>query len=267
MGMRFSKFFLTIIFLLPISRPAYSQGQDFDEVSYNHFMRRIKVPISVNSEINKFKNKSESLPEGYAESFVKLITSRVQEEKRAALNNLNQKCQNFLTVSFSDSLPTLFSENSAVKEFESGLIRIESSTCFTKGTPEEIINIFSDPNFQNEGLNTLKESHRNADLICDWTEVPTIGTSKYCYFPMIEADSSLALHHHFNISNDPDPKIVKVYFRELFATAQRTDSGVAFHMITFLRSSKISGIKKVFARTVIAQEQEKSMTLLQQKLK
>ena len=103
MGMRFSRFFLIITFLLPICRPAYSQAQDFDEVSYNHFITRIKVPVSVNSEINKFKNKSQSLPEGYAESFVKLITSRVQDQKRAALKNLNQKCQNSLTVSFSDS--------------------------------------------------------------------------------------------------------------------------------------------------------------------
>ncbi len=255
------------IFILGLGILTSLAAQAYDTDFFKGFTSRLEVPPAVIQEINGFKFNEQGPPEGYADSFLKLITHKIQNEKILALTTLSKACKESVSVSFAQALLTPYASHPAVQEFESGLIRIELSACYSHGTPTEAIRIFSDPDFQNEALNTLKESHGNGALICDTTEVTTIGTSKYCYLPVIESSPQLALHHHFNITNDPDPKLVKVYFRELFATAQQTDSGIAFHLITYIRSAKISGLKKMFARNVINLEQNQSTSLLREKLK
>lgn len=252
---------LTTIFLF-LTTSAMSQAA---EISPNAktWLHSLKTPSGTFTELTKFPN----LPTGYREKVPGYFSSRALRDLELGFGPVlaGGPCVPQTLVEFLTQLGPEPSEDPAVREFESQVVHIQVLACFGGVTAKQVAAAFSSSEFKARGADTVVSSQKTGARVCQTTQVQVMGTSNYCYSE-VQLNAPEAIYiHSFNDWNQPGVQ-APVYIREILTAVSDAringQPGSAFFTDVYIRSVKISGFLKKFARPTIQKGQENSMALL-----
>jgi hypothetical protein len=247
----------------------------YSESNFQEWKSSFEDDRRIETELLKYNYKGLKLPNPYIDELTtelreKIFTEQLEWSKRAGC--LSEAKGKFLThgqVFNRGVYPVV--EESAIRNFENGFIRIEASGCINSNSVIKVLNEYLKSDFQIQAISELKSTVIQNDLVCETTKVFSVGTSKYCYDVKInnQKDKGIISLHTYNLFNAPVKEAdAPVYFRELLLSFKQVSPGkIAAHVIVYVRGPEISGMVKGIAQSRIESTQNKLFELLNNSVK
>ncbi len=179
--------------------------------------------------------------------------------------NLKGQCADTVEVSFGPRI--IGGADAPTQAFESGLVRIEASKCYSNADPSELLRISGQPAFKKAAFPTLKNITTPSENV-SWesTSAPPIGQSYYCYTSVdLVKTSERASQVSFLTLNRRDLS-APVYFREAFVSARKMGNQTLYYVLSYVRSNKLNFVQKQFASRYIEDVQKQVFTKLENSL-
>ena len=213
-----------------------------------------EVPADSIEVLKSFHYERQILSDNFVKQFPLLVHQDILNRRKMFFSSIGNECKSIQKVTFA---PQLMKVDRAVEdEFLKGLIRIESSHCFSEGSPEELIAITQNSEFKKRAFSTLDKIQSAANTDCEWTSAPLVGKSKYCYNNYEENDGAIRSAFTFLISNDSNSDFdAPVYLRQTLTAAKKIGSMTAIYVVSYVRSNPMEKVKQFFAEGVIKKMQ------------
>lgn len=217
------------------------------------------VPADSFEILKSFRFQDQFLSDSFVKNFPLIVHHDIIKRRDAFFSKLSVEsgnCENLQAVTFGPVLakPTNEIEN----EFYSGLVRIESSRCYSLGSPEELIAITKDPNFKKRAFSTLDKIQSVANTDCEWTSAPMVGKSQYCYSNFDEIENGLHTAFTFLVSNSFESEFdAPVYLRQTITSSKKIGNKTVVYVVSYVRSNPMGSTKQFFAKGVIEKMQSK----------
>lgn len=222
-----------------------------------------QIPPGVYSELSKFSDSNEPLSDTYIQSLPEILKSMTENSEKKLL--ANSTCENRIEVAFVNSITN--SNIEAIKQFESGFVKIDSTYCFPLIETALLLKKSNDPVFRKAAFSTVVRVFSKDNLFCEVTDAPTIGTSNYCYELKTNFSATYSSIQGYNVFNDSDSRFNSpVYFRSIFESARQIGQNTQYHLVTYVRANKLNSVQKFFAKPFIIRTQNEVMLKLQKEL-
>lgn len=230
------------------------------------FSAQAEIPTGVFTELMKFTtDQGQTLPTDYIQNFPIMVEQAV-EARQKEMDSTN--CRPMISVSLDHSITE--EKDSVIRLFEDGLIRIEVVACLPKSDSQIVLSILADPVFRKNVISTIQETYqqKNGDF-CEVTKAPTIGKSNYCFENQSYLSPNFSKVKSYNIWNSDQSKDYDspVYYRGIFETATQKENQTVYHMISYIRSTKLTSLQKFFANGHIVSMQETILQRLEMSLR
>jgi hypothetical protein len=225
----------------------------------------VSIPTEVFTELQKFRGRD---GQALSADTIRQLPDRVHEmvlsRQEAFYQNLKGHCQDSFQVTFGPQV--LQSSDSATKDFQSGMIRVEASKCYANANPQELVRISALPEFKKRAFSTLiyTPTMPQANTYCESTWVRSIGKSRYCYtdFELEKSDASVSQVNFMVLNDDGGQYDAPVYYREAFVSARQMGSQTLYYVLSYVRAKELSSFQKFFAKDYMAKSQDQVFTEL-----
>ncbi len=249
--------YYAMILLLPLSSFATSVAS---------FQSRIGIDHRVPTEMKKFENKGEKLPDNYITSFPQQMLKKMFQDKRAFISGLkpDKACELRAEVTFlksgdlfgKSSFPRV--EQDAVDEFENGIIKIESVGCLSAHQGLPGMKKFNNTSFKLSTIAELKSSKLINGLTCEQTSVIGLGNSDYCYVSTTLDTEDENFLFTQNVTNAPtEIASATVFYRSTYTSFHEVGNETMTHTLAYVRGPKVPGLLRGIARSKILAAQKK----------
>lgn len=229
------------------------------------WFKGLPVKEGVYAELAKFPN----LPFDYVEEFPAIVGARILKDAESTFAPVvvgGKSCVPKTQVDFLNQVSANSGGDSVIREFESQIIHIQVIACLEDVTAAQVTKAFLSAEFKAKSADTIVSSKTVGTRTCQKTQVQMLGESDYCYDDVTFKGLEAYYVHSFNDWNRGNVQ-APVYFREILTAAADVEvngkPGAVFYTNVYVRGAKLPGLFKGFAKSTIAQGQQKSLDTLQ----
>lgn len=258
---------VTLALFIHLSPDAAWAADRSDAAAISTWVRgQATIPAAI-SVMTGFSTRAGGLSAEDAEAFARQIRANLAREVAVALEGAVSACEDRGQVSFLDAGTVTKTEVGL--DFEASLFHVESLNCLETSDLQGAWKIYQSPVFRLDVMPALEGYQVKGDQQCLRTGgiLGIVDPTGFCMQTAELARDGFIVEYGRLVSNDPDPTLSPVWFREsLTAFLALPGGGVAVWRGVWTRARDLGGLQRAMLRTVASGSQDKVMEALKDRL-